>query len=112
MRSRTARKTWARLRGSFEVRDVNDARPVAMGGLRRLEPGDIDEVRDNQGRLAQGEEMAGEASVVFRHGGDRGEGAETFSEHPTLGWLAAVNADVGPVKRRDRHRTRLSRLPG
>src|SRR4029453_14829094 len=99
----------ARILYAPEVRDVNDARPVAMGGLRRLEPGDIDEVRDHQGRLAPGKEMAGGASVVFRHRGDRGEGAEAFSEHPTLRWLAAVNADVGPVKRRDRHRTRLSR---
>ena len=30
---------------------------------------------------------------------------------PTLRRLAAVNADVGPVKRGDRHRTRLSKSP-
>src|SRR4029450_4851758 len=55
--------------------------------------------------------MARKASVVVRHRGDRVKSAEVFTQQPTLGWLAAVDADVGPVKGRNGHRTRGSKPP-
>ena len=37
---------------------------------------------------------------------------EAFTEQPALARLAAVDADIGPVEGRDRHRTRLSKSAG